>query len=354
MARIVQCPGSVVMQERYPEPEGPEAKEGTAAHWAFAELADGRDIALGQIAPNGVVLTAEMIEGAELMHDETCELPNPAVESAVTIERIHLDCWGTPDFRSWRVPRARLRIVDFKFGHGYVEAYENWQLISYAAGAVAEGAAEGHGDCVVELGIVQPRNYHRDGPVRTWTTTVGTLCAYWNIAGHACNEAMSATPRTRAGPECKHCTARHACPTLANAALGVLDDAGKSIPLDLKTVEAATELRRLNYAAEILSSRRSGLENQLLVAARQGESVPYFHVEHGEGREAWTAPVGEVIALGKFYGVDLAAPVEAVTPFQARKKGVDSAGFTQRQPGAAKLVADSPYQAAKIFAKVPQ
>lgn len=353
LARTVQCPGSVAMQRRYPEAEGPEGLEGTAAHWVLEQMQHGQTCAVGQVAPNGVVVTDEMIEGADLFIDALpADVGLVNIEQRVICEAIH-ECWGTPDWFA-RLSHRRVQIRDYKFGHGFVEAYRNWQGVAYASGVLRDFQLHDADDCVVEFIVVQPRNYHPESPVRKWSTTVAELRPLWAQADVAARVALSDNPPTIAGPECKHCTARHACPTLASAALDVLDDQGKSVPLDLPTPHAAAELRRLDYAAQLLDARRSGLEQQLLRAASLGEPVPFFHVEHGNGREAWAVPSDQVLALGDLYGVDLAAPREPITPFQARKKGVDVPGFSKRDTGAAKLVADSPHRAAKIFARPPQ
>ena len=351
LARTVQCPASLTMQERYPESDGVEAAEGEAAHWAFASetLVD-----VGVIAPNGVVLDEEMIQSSDAMRDlvESWATPGGArIEQRLTIPSVHAECYGTPDAYAWAVPRRHLRVADLKHGHGFVEVRENWQLMAYAWGAFDESKITGaeEFDLTVDLTIVQPRSFHRDGPVRTWSTTGGDLRAYRNIAQSAATEALGPNPRAHVGPECKYCKARYACETLQRAALDVVDVVGKAEPLDLPTAAAAHELRRLDYASGLLEARRAGLASQLMSAARAGEQVPHFHVEHGEGREAWSKPPAEVFALGDLYGVELRKPAQPITPAQARKKGVDLPGFSVRPAGAAKLVADSPYSAAKVF-----
>ena len=66
----VKCAAAPSMWQRYPEPEDSlEAMEGTAAHWAFEELFAGRAIDIGLVAPNGIVLTDEMCDGAQLFYD---------------------------------------------------------------------------------------------------------------------------------------------------------------------------------------------------------------------------------------------------------------------------------------------
>lgn len=355
LARTMQCPASVKMQALFPEPDGPEAIEGTGAHWAASELLHGHPIAVGQVAPNGVVLTDEMIEGAELFasvvepHTGAC-----FVETRVPIKRVHAQCWGTPDAFKWKNART-LFVPDYKFGHGFVEVFENPQLMAYAVGALEYSQIDGAAEqgIAVEFAIVQPRNYHRDGPVRTWTVPAVDLRGHVNLMAAAAEEALGDNPIAHVGPECKHCTARRACPTNQGAALNLCDDAGKSIPLELTTPQAANELRRLNYAIDIAEARRTGLEAQLLAAARQGQPVPYFHVEHGQGREKWAVPADQVFALGDLMGANLRAPLEPITPAAARKLGIDMPGFSARAQGAASLVADAPHQAAKVFGRAP-
>jgi hypothetical protein len=248
------------------------------------------------------------------------------------------------------VPRGRLKVADLKHGHGFVDAFENYQLLAYAWGAMDEARIDGLAETtlLLELTVVQPRNYHRDGPVRTWTLTAADSRGYRNIANAAAHEALGPNPSTRAGPECKHCTARHACPTLAVAALDIVDRAGEAYALELTTEQAANELRRLDYGIGQAQARRDGLEAQLLNAARMGQAVPFYHVEHGLGREYWTVDPARVFALGDVMGQDLRRHVP-VTPAQARKRGIDVPGFSRRDTGAGKLVADSPHRAAKIF-----
>jgi len=58
----VNCAGSAKMQQLYREPaDSPKAIEGTGAHWFLKELVHGRQVALGQVAENGVTLDPEML-----------------------------------------------------------------------------------------------------------------------------------------------------------------------------------------------------------------------------------------------------------------------------------------------------
>lgn len=347
--QLVQCPGSVALQQAYPDVEGPAAIEGTAAHWFGAELVRKRPIAVGQIAPNGVVCDEEMLEGAELWA-ETCapHLGAGFVETRVPITRVHPLCWGTPDYFAWRSPR-HLLVADYKYGFDYVEVFENPQLVAYAAGALEYSQIDGLAEqgITVEFVVVQPRSYGRD-PVRRWTVPAVDLRAQINVLRMQAEIALSPTPYTKAGPACKHCTARHACETLQRASLDVVDQAGQAVALELTTPQAAHELRRLLHAVGMANARVTGLEAQLLAAARKGEPVPNFHVGFGQGREVWTKPDDEIFALGDLMGVDL-RKTKPITPIQARDKGISVDGFSERKTGEAKLVLDSPHTVARVF-----
>lgn len=350
MAQIVQCPGSVKLQALHPEPDGPEAMAGTAAHWVFerqVKLWPESDIALGEIAPNGVMVDQEMLDGASMMTEHVLGLDGETwVEQSLRAPRLHPECFGTPDAVTWVQPKARNRVAisEFKYGHGYVDVYKNWQLLAQAA------ACDPSDITIIDLYVVQPRAYHRDGYIRSWTITGAELAGYVDAMRLSCQLALSDKPPTRTGAECQHCTARHACATFQANAMDAVDMAGEAINLQLPTPAAANEKRRIDYAVKVLQARSSGLEQQLIVAAQRGEAVPHFHIEHGNGREYWAKPHEQVIAMGEILGVDVAKPREAITPFQARAKGLPALdGWSKRDSGAASLVADDPLVAQKIF-----
>jgi hypothetical protein len=85
---------------------------------------------------------------------------------------------------------------------------------------------------------------------------------------------------------------------------------------------------------------------------RSGKQGTGWALEQSYGREKWTQPVEDVIALGTVLGVDLAAPTAAITPPQARKLGIDAdviAAYSTKPPGELKLVPQSDKAALKAF-----
>lgn len=367
--RWVLCAMSASLEAAYPETEAsPQSLEGTAAHWAVQMLLQGTPVAVDTQAPNGVAITLEMLEGAELVRDDIVQTLGSdwatylVIERRVQIPRVHPDNWGTPDYRAWsRMANGRLclHIWDFKYGHEIVEAFENWQLIDYTAGALHEAGINGLQDqeVVVDMRVIQPRAYHRDGPVRSWRVVASDLRAYFNRLEMAAEDATSTQPTASPHPDaCKNCKGRFACEANQRAAYFAADYGKHYRPLEMSAHAMGLELRELTRARALLDSRVSGLEAQIASRIKSGERVPFWMFESNPGRLAWTKPAAEVVAFGQILGLDLAAEPDVITPTQAKAKAkaakiapeiIDA--FAARPAGAIKLVQDDGSQARKIF-----
>lgn len=346
------CPGSVPMQAQYPEPEdSPEAMEGTAAHWYVTETLQGRDP--GPVAPNGVPITAEMVDCAQgLLLDVRDTLQaHPgaelAVEQRVFMPIVHEENWGTPDVTLVDRAQRWLGVWDYKYGHRYVDPARNLQICDYAIGKLQEVApCKEWPQWRVSLNIAQPRNYHASGPLREWQTTGAVLLdEIVPQLYHAAQKALGENPPLHTGPHCRDCTARHACPALQQAGAIAMDVSTYVHAVDLPPHAVGLELRQIDDAIERLKARQTGLEEHALGLLRLGQRVPFFTAEHTTGREKWTVPTAEVLALGDLMGVTgLQKPAEPITPKQARtvfgKAGVDASvidAYAKRPRGALRL-----------------
>jgi hypothetical protein len=359
-ARRAQCPRSSTLEALYPEEDSLEAAEGVAAHWAAAEQLQGRLVDVGQVAPNGVVLTEEMARGADMMSDEVERTLAPfgvkpsacQIETTIRIPRVHEQQFGSPDcFVVLPGQPLKLFLWDYKFGHRVVETFENLQLVEYAAGAVGHIPDLSPGVDIVAT-IVQPRSYHRDGPVRRWATALKDLRPLINIASNSAHEALGPNPRAKVGPECRDCKARRACPLLQAEGFAGMDEAKRIDPVDLDAPQAGLELRMLHRSLTLMKARISGLEQQLLDAGRRGQPTPGWRLTTGESRERWTVPAAQVAALGDLMRLDLRKPLDVLTPRQAREKGLDPtvvATLAQRTPGAVVLEPVDETAARKVF-----
>ena len=368
--RWVRCALSASLEAAYPETEAsPSSLEGTAAHWVVQMLLQGTPVALGMQAPNGVAVTQEMLEAAELVRDDILATLGPdwakylVIERRVQIPRVHpTHNWGTPDYRAWsRLNNGRLclRVWDFKYGHGIVEAFENWQLIDYTAGLLDEAGIDGLQDqeTVVDMVVIQPRAFHRDGPVRRWRVVASDLRPYINRLTNAAGEALSPNAKATPTPEgCENCLGRHACEGLQRAAYMAADKAQQYGALELSPHALGLELRALKRAQDLLAARVSGLEAQAVASIKAGRLVPFWVMESAPGRLAWTKPAPEIFALGEMLGLKLQKDPEPITPTQAKAAAkaakIDGAlfdAYAVRPAGAAKLVADDGTKARLTF-----
>jgi len=366
LARTIQCPGSVVMQEKYPETTpSPSAAEGTAAHWVVEATLAGRPPAVDTLAPNGETVTEEMLDGAEDvvatieadLRPYGMGLADLAVEQTVTCPSVHAECWGTPDYRAWvpagRTPngRPRLYVWDYKFGRRLVDAHDNPQLAAYASGCV--DAMRMHDTAVdIVLSIIQPRAYHRAGTVRFWAAAASDYRAVINTAAAACAEALGDRPRTATGPECDHCTARHACTTLQAVGYRAVDMAGQAQPVGLPPEALGLELRTLRMASQRLEARISGLEQQVEHLLGAGQFVPGWAMERGRGRTVWAQPPDKVLAIAQAMGYPIAKSPAPLTPKQAAKAGMPEVlvqQFTTNVAGATKLTEVTSADARRVF-----
>lgn len=356
----VACPGSRQLEAANPETEDSLAsREGTAAHWAASELVNGRLIDTGLIAPNGVMLSDEMVEAADMYAEDVFTLWNRTdtlhIETPVSIATIHPECWGTPDAWTFNAESRTLILWDFKFGHRYVEVFENWQLIEYAAGILEMlfNSTPGIEDQYTEVAfrIVQPRCYVGGSPIREWRVRASDLRPYFNILRNAEAAAMAQTATCNVNKHCIDCRGRHACQAAQLAGYDGMALSTSNVPFDLPAAALGAELRLIDRAILHLEARRTGLAEQALALAKRGQAVPFFKVESGAGRERWAKPDAEIIVLGEMMGIALSKP-KLITPKQAVKAGLDATvvkAYSETPFGELKLVPDDGTMARKVF-----
>lgn len=344
--RRVACPGSYSLEKLYPVTEqSPSAREGKAAHWVATQMLQGNHMP-GLTDPDGEPITKEMIEHGQLYWNSVMEVcPNREllnIERTIDISNIIEGYTGVPDCYALR--GTHLYIWDYKYGHSFVEVFENWQLLEYAAGILQTATIT-----KITMTIVQPRCYNSEGQVRSWTIDAAKMYEYIGILQRAEREALNPAAAQRPSRHCNYCPARHACQALQQSALSAVDVAMDNTPWDLSPAQTGNELRYLMRAAALLDARITGLSEQARSMITRGELVPGFKLESGRSTERWNNPE-EVLTLAELLGMELAKPREPITPNQARKLGVDESllsAYAQRIPGSLKLVEAK--DARKIF-----
>lgn len=349
LPRVQHCPGSVTLEALYPAEQSDDARDGEAAHWAFAQQLAGNLVCEGEIAPNGVVLTLEMLEAADLGTDYVQRKTKDAagglmIEQQVFPRRIHPDMRGTLDVGAWiscATARPHLFVADFKFGHKFVDVYENAQLIAYAAALLDETKYD---DQIVDvtLAIIQPRCYSGGGPVSEWDVMAAELRGHINRLAMACEDALGADPQCRPNPECTDCRGRRACRPYQLDGFRSMEYSSSAVPFDLTPDAAGLELKWLEQGIERMKGRATGLKAQIEAQLKDGQRVQWWRLESTAGREVWRS-ASEALAMGETMGVPLAKPTEPMTPAQARKAGVPAevvACFAHRPAGGVRVVPD--------------
>ncbi len=309
--------------------------------------ASGNVICPGVSAPNGVEVTEEMIDGAALWCEALEGYP-ARIETPVQIQRVHMSkCWGTPDARQWAPETLTLRVADYKFGHGFVDEFENWQLLAYAVGLIDELKLYEHPDSDkirLEMTIVQPR-YYNAKPIRTWSIMLPEIYPYLERMQAAVREAESDNPRTVSGTHCTHCPARVNCSTFAKTVMHAVDFAGRADPMVSTAEQIGRELLIVQEFIKRLEARETGLAATAESMIRNGQRVPFFSLAPTEGRLAWIVPVEIVEMSAQMFGKSALKPPALVTPLQAmQRKLLDTrviAEYSARPAGAFKLTRES-------------
>lgn len=367
-AAWVTCHQWVKMNQLFPQDDSESSKEGVAAHWVAAELIAGRTPVIGAAIPNNLgTVTAEMIDGAQLYWDAICSKPigtnTLIIENTIPIPRIHSECYGTPDLWVYDQAGGILYLFDYKFGHRFVDEYENYQLIAYVAGIldliadrlnVPVGTLDVH--TRVAMTIVQPRCYSKGSPVRTWETYASDLRGYINRMHTAAHIILAANDEfllSKVNPACQFCPGRHACPTLQNAAYDAAALVGFADPGVLPINAASLELFLLESALDRLTARVEGLQEQVAAAVKRGEIAPFHRLHQSDGKTIWNVPDEMVLGLGQLFGIDLVKN-GVKTPSQAKKLGIDADvinAHTATQAGSVQLVPVNNSDARRVFAK---
>lgn len=372
------CTGYPLMAQMYPETEsGQDAKEGNASHeiaaWLVDRLARGFDGVGGSLekfiedhgalSAEGVAFTQEMYDGARMYASACADLMRQTrvlggermgIEGPIKAPAIHEESWGTCDFWLFDRDSGVLYIYDYKFGRLLVEVFENWQLLNYFEGVATKLRAQGEdlSHVRVVFKIFQPRGFHPQGPVREWSVAADYVRAHVNILEHNAHKALGPDAELRTGKHCRYCEANHACPAALEAGVGLYEAVAQPMPQEMNLTQTGFQLQLVQRAMEQLGFLETAYKAQIDGAARRGEPTPGWRLDSKLGREVWNVPAEQVIQTLKLIDIDVAKPLDAITPNQAREKGVSAdivEQFSERKPAGLNLVPDTDNKAKKVF-----
>lgn len=364
----VNCAGSVQMNLLAPpKTPDPSAIQGTVAADIAAEMVTGytkgqlpgrMSSALMDTIRDGVTITKEMTDaallyakhvGPSMQYARVFGGPHLWIERRVDIPGIHELCFGTPDFALYDETENYLHVTDFKYGHGLVDVFENWQTLNYTKGIIDELNIQ---PSKVFLTIVQPRAPHRDGPIRTWTiNNLSDLNPYFDRLRAAAELAVSANPTTTTGPWCRYCPSLLTCDSSRNVGGCVLDVIGGLTTTTTNDDSLGFELELLERAAEIVKHRVTALRSEIETKTRSGKRIPGWGMEEKRSHPFWTIEHENVIQLGTSHNIDLNVK-KTMTPKQAIAAGMPAEmvnAFSKTESRGMKLVQNNLKEARFIF-----
>lgn len=372
----VRCDGWAIVTQSFPESDDTDAaRQGTAAHEVASQFIESYSRGgaynpkAGDVTSNGVTIDNEMLDACELYADNVRSVmmqtrifggPFLGIEQALTMPDINPLSFGTSDCFIYDFENKIMYLWDFKYGFDPVEVFENWQLVNYSAGVIqwlkehTPFLTEFHMGMKIVFRIAQPRSFHRDGPIREWTTTLGDLMMMHGMYDQLRESAaanLSGAGETQSGSHCKYCPARHGCQSAISAGVRLYEVASQALPLELSNDAIATQLTIVKRAVKHLESIEKALEQQVEHIVRSGTNVPGFRVENKQSRLTWAVPAEEVHALGDMLGIDL-RKVDSVTPRQAAKFGIDESvimAYSHKTSSGVEVVPDTGSKARHIF-----
>lgn len=306
MSRIMICPGSYEISKKYPSKSGPAAQEGTKAH----------NVALSCLNNNSPV--SEFTDDEDMRHflplyiDHIKNYNGGHLETRYEWQKDNWFLSGTPDFWHYNPDSCRLTVRDLKYGYGWAEPEENWQLLCYVI-LIMEKYPELTINNI-DIGIVQPRANHPDGPIRTWIFEADLIRNYRNQIIYAIESALKDSPITKSGSHCRYCPGLLHCHSAQAAANFALDYANLLSTTDLPIDKAVKNLEIISAAIKSLESHKVALDEYCIAKAKAGEITPGYECSPSVSALKWDC---DAISMGDMLGVDLRAPQQAITPTQA-------------------------------------
>ncbi len=349
--RWMACPASVSLSAGHQDEESDHAALGTAAH-TLAAYCLTKDVEpwrlIGQyVAEDKIDGAEDKIDGAEGKHliDKEmadavseyvafigAEFPdrnqgNSWVERKFHCPSIHKYFYGTSDFTA--IVGRKATVVDYKHGAGIVvDAVENPQLMYYAAGVLEDLNAWDSVD-EIELVIVQPRAFHYDGPIRSWTISTAELVAWLEDKLVPAMDRALVSRDTKSGEHCRFCPARFgACPQIVSD-VDEMEELMKTIGKDGGGAPKLTgeQLARFLDLGEVFKIVRTAALKTATVRVQNGHKVPGWKLSKARSNREFKE--GAEAAAKKEFGDDAYSQPKLKSPaeFDKLPKGKD---FTAR------------------------
>lgn len=324
--RWINCPGSaaLIRTMELPPTDEPEYRSlGTSAHFALNKcLAEGLEAweVIGQTF--GLHVCDEDMSNAiqvfldEAQQDKDFAVANPNMETKFLFEQqidypeFHEQFYGTLDYAF--IYNRVLKIRDYKHGQGIaVEVENNPQILYYAWGVLRAHPDIEH----VDLGIIQPRTFHRDGVVRTWSVTAEAVRTWAETVLKPAMRRAELEVDFLPGAWCRFCPAKLVCPVLK----GMFEAAAVCDASQLQQYSRA-DLDRQYAQIEAVQSFIRALKAEVERRALLGEPFDAAKLVNRKADRVWKPGAEE--ALKELAGQQAYTKPELLSPAKMEKLAV--------------------------------
>lgn len=304
--RWMNCAGSVALIKALELPESDEEdwrRNGVAAHEAAAHCLqnnlDAWEVAGEKFHDTPVDL--EIAEAIQVYLDHCRALAADAGQVLVETRISHPDhklFYGTVDFAA--VVGTVLHVRDYKHGQGIVvEADDNPQIMYYAYGLLSR-----HPEVeTITLGIVQPRAFHPDGPIRVSEPITAAYLRDW-----AAEELIPAMLRTEMdndlsiGGWCRFCPAKLVCPAMT----ALFGAAMQADPKQIVQLNNAS-LSRTYQMVQGVKFYLKALEEEVFRRMQNGAELEGLKLVHKKANRVWHDGAKDA-AIARFGDAALSVP----------------------------------------------
>jgi RecB family exonuclease len=288
-SRWTVCPGSVEACAGIESPDTEHSMKGTAGHHAHAEwLLHGSPPEVGTKAPNGIVLTQEIVDAAGMGVGWIRQYVEGKVHHLLVETEVEIGaffglpagvCWGTAD-AVILMADGELVIYDLKLGYLPVDPEENVQLMLYAAGIIRElGVLFDR----VRFVIAQPAN----GGIKEWEVSLADLLARLEemkpkvIAATLPDAPFKAEPKA-----CKWCPIFGTCAEAQREALALARQQFTS-PASMVEHISVDDLALLLKKSEMVEEAIKAARGKALSLLAAGIDVPGYKRVEANTKRRW-------------------------------------------------------------------
>lgn len=299
--RWTNCPGSVNFCKGAEDKPSQFAAWGTAAHEVAERCLKGNEPAevyydrVFTVDGFKIVCDEEMCETVDVYVDYVRNLAYGgsimSVEESFSLDQIHPGMYGTNDALVYNPKEKHLHVIDLKGGQGKaVDATDNAQLKYYALGALLKNSDWGVEK--ITLTIVQPRAAHRDGPIRSWSTTPLELQMWGDDLSVLAKKTQDPTAPLVAGEWCRWCPREGSCPANKASAIKSAMADFAAHPADLDEQDLVSILHEAGRIEDWVRAVKKYAFEKL----SRGDNVPGYKLVAKRAQRKWDGAEVDIVA----------------------------------------------------------